>query len=154
MKGLILIAAVVVVGMLTLLTAAFVLNAWGIVSGRFDYPFPGEIIGLCQLVLGAAISVLTLGGIAAMRAAREEDECITPVSIDGKVLIEPALIEKAKDSAEIVTVTAEKFDERTDLDNLYPGIWDGQISIMEVNDNADDNKKQPSDTGSSGGPGA
>ena len=141
--------------MLGLLTAAFVLNAYGIVSGRFDYPFPGEIFGLCQLVLGAAISVLTLGGIVALRSQEdEEDERISPVPIECKVLIEPAQIEKAKDSAEIVTVTAEKFDERTDLDNLYPGIWDGQISIMEVNDNADDNKKQPSDTGSGGGPGA
>lgn len=138
MKALILIAAVVVVGMLTLLTAAFVLNAWGIVSGRFDYPFPREIIGLCQIVLGAAISVLTLGGIAAVRAKDAEDNFISAVPVDGKELVEPAQIEKAKDSAEIVTVTAEKFDERTHLDRLFPGEWDGEITIRE--DKADDKK--------------
>ncbi len=104
--------------MLTLLTAAFVLNAYGIISGRFDYPFPGEIIGLCQLVLGAAISVLTLGGIAAMRA-REDKE----FSTDGTVLVEPAQIERAKDLVEIVTVTPE------------PAPWDGDLAILEVKDN-------------------
>lgn len=122
-------------GMLTLLTAAFVLNAYGIVTGRFDYPFPGEIVGLCQLVVGASMTILTLGGIAAIRAKEHDDHCLSEVPVDGAVLIEPAQIEKAKDSAEIVTVTAEKFDERTHLDHLFPGSWDGEISIMEDKSN-------------------
>lgn len=124
--------------MLGLLTAAFVLNAYGIITGRFVYPFPGEIVGLCQLVLGTAISVLTLGGIAEIRAKENNDHCISDVPVDGAVLIEAAQIEKAKDSVEIVTVTAEKFDERTHLDHLFPGSWDGEISIMEVKE--DDQK--------------
>lgn len=104
--------------MLTLLTAAFVLNAYGIVTGRFDYPFPGEIIGLCQLVLGAAISVLTLGGIAAMRAHEDDD--------DTEVLaIEPA---------EEVAVTIEPEPQAEHLNNLYPVPWEGDLAIMEVND--------------------
>ena len=114
------VAVLVVVAMLTLLAAAFFLNAYGIVSGRFDYPFDPAIIGLCQLVLSAAVSVLALGQYVEEEEEQEREEvnCL------------PALPAPITD-AEIVV-------ESEQLDNLFPGEWDGEITIRE--DKADDKK--------------
>ena len=132
------VAVLVVVAMLTMLAAAFCLNAYGIVSGRFDYPFDPAIIGLCQLVLAAGVSCLTYAQVA----KREEEEVFDEEKIGtvepGKVYLPAALHDKAVADAEIVQDAAEKFDERTHLDHLFLGAWVGEISIMEVKE--DDQK--------------
>lgn len=110
------VAVLVVVAMLTMLAAAFCLNAYGIVSGRFAYPFDPAIIGLCQIVLSAGVSVLALGRYVEKEAEeeREEVKCL------------PALPAPITD-AEIIV-------ESTHLDHLFPGTWDGEISIRESKD--------------------
>lgn len=110
------VAVLVVVAMLTLLAAAFFLNAYGIVSGRFDYPFDPAIIGLCQLVLSAAVSVLALGRYVEKEEEQEREEV--------KCLPAP--------------VTDVEIVESEHLDRLFPGEWDGEITIRE--DKADDKK--------------
>ena len=73
MQTVIQIAALVVLTMLVLLGAAFILNAYGIVSGKFDYPLPPELIGLCQLILGSATTVLTIAGLVEIRRAETSE---------------------------------------------------------------------------------
>lgn len=134
LKGVMEVAVLVVVAMLTMLAAAFCLNAYGIVSGRFDYPFDPAIIGLCQIVLSAAVTVLALG-----RYVEQEEEVFDAERIGtvepGKVYLPAAMHDKAVADAEIVQDAAEKFDERTHLDHLFPGSWDGEISIREDKSN-------------------
>lgn len=115
------VAVLVVVAMLTMLAAAFCLNAYGIVSGRFAYPFDPAIIGLCQLVLSAGVSVLALGRYVEKEEAAQEKEDVQCL---------PALPAPITD-AEIIV-------ESTHLDHLFPGTWDGEISIRE---SKDDDKK-------------
>jgi len=111
------VAVLVVVAMLTMLAAAFFLNAYGIVSGRFDYPFDPAIIGLCQLVLSAAVSVLALGQYVEEEEEQEREEvkCLPAPVTDAEIVV-----------------------ESEQLDNLFPGEWDGEITIRE--DKADDKK--------------
>lgn len=118
MKGVMEVAVLVVVAMLTLLAAAFCLNAYGIVSGRFDYPFDPAIVGLCQIVLSAAVTVLALGRYVENEEeeqVREEVKCLPAPVTDAEIVI-----------------------ESEQLDNLFPGVWDGEMTIRE--DKGDDKK--------------
>lgn len=117
LKGVMGVAVLVVVDMLTLLAAAFILNAIGIVSGRFDYPFDPAIVGLCQIVLSAAVSVLALGRYVEEEEEQEKEEvkCLPAPVTDAEIVI-----------------------ESEQLDNLFPGVWDGEITIRE--DKVDDQK--------------
>lgn len=98
MQTVIQIAALVVLTMLVLLGAAFILNAYGIVSGKFDYPLPPELIGLCQLILGSATTVLTIAGLVEVRRAeRPGAEEIAAAAEEGELAEEIIFIPEVED---------------------------------------------------------
>lgn len=147
LKALILIAAATVAFCVALIASIVSVNAWGVISGGFDYPLQMEVLRWAFGILGGSTTVLTLGGIVEIRKAEAEKMALEQEQFDresietippGKVCVDVHEIPRIMESAEIVTVAAEELqaEEKKELrakehlDNLYPS-WDGEISLIE-----------------------
>lgn len=125
----------IIVTLLSILTAAFVVNAVGQVTGKFAYDFPPELIALCQTIFGASTAVWSIGWIAEWRAKKQfEDEKIAEVSL-GKDVVDAEEIPAIEQSILITDKAASKYADKVEhLDNLYPPTQNIEVSIMEVHD--------------------
>lgn len=111
--------------MLSILIAAFVVNAVGTITGAFAYPFPAEMVALWTNILGATTAVWGIGWFGQFCQKVEEKlfekEKTHPVPLGKELIVDAEIIEKVSQSAETVAIEAAKFDKRTEaLNVLYP----------------------------------
>lgn len=111
--------------MLSILMAAFVVNAVGTITGAFDYPFPAEMVALWTNILGATTAVWGIGWFGQFYQSLEERhferEKTQPVPLGKELIVDAEVIEKVADSAELVAIEAAKFGKQTEaLNVLYP----------------------------------
>jgi len=145
---LITVASIVTYACLTLLIAAFALNAWGVVTGRFDYHCEANLFSLIEFVLGASSAVWTGAFLSMYRKEKAEERAfnqekiptIQPDSVT--VLVERKDVPKYEEAIDCIVVTNEKTNDKIEerncqreehLNVLMPEnvttFWDGEISL-------------------------
>lgn len=134
MEKLVTVASIVTYVCLALLVAAFSLNAWGVVSGDFEYHCDAQFFALIQLVLGASTAVWTAGGIASYRQRKAEEVFEAerlPTVPPGKLLVKKAEQPRYEEAIECVIISESKA-EQDHLSVLFPKPvepWDGELAL-------------------------
>lgn len=124
-----LIAAGVVMTLLTLFVAAVVVQAYGVISGRYVYPIPVELIDLLRMAVGASCTVLGLGSIALWRQVSHEKKSDDVINAVPVVDIEPEPSPRKRikarrlGSLEKCDSSANRVDSASDT---HPE-WDGRV---------------------------
>lgn len=116
--------------LLTLFVAAVIVQAYGVISGRYVYPIPAELIDLLRMAVGASCTVLGLGSIALWRqVSHEKKEPVSIIDAEPVIDVEPEPSSRKRIKARRVEPakecdsTPDKLDGASDT---HPE-WDGRI---------------------------